>query len=69
MVKLTKVQVTSHLSKVSMVVTNQSWGPEICVVVSPPEQVLNCSTVSRSPSSQKPHLQKLMARVLEFKIA
>lgn len=71
MVKLIKVQVTSHSSKVSVVVTNESWDPEICVILSPLEQVLNCSPVSskKSPSSQKPHLQKLMARVLGFNIA
>ena len=54
-----------------MVVINQSWGTEICVILSRLKQVLNCSTVSskESPASQKPHLQKLMARVLGLNIA
>lgn len=71
MVKFIKVQVTSHPSKVSMVVISQNWGPKICVILSPLKQVLNCSTVSskKGPASQKPHLQKLMARVLGLNIA
>lgn len=71
MVKFIKAQVTSHPSKDSMVVINQSWGTEICVILSRLKQVLNCSTVSskESPASQKPHLQKLMARVLGLNIA